>query len=245
MQFVYGGYSHDVNSVAFTSVQRQYIDSPNGKHKIFRVNWGLKGKIIRPGQSQVFGVLSSLQNAYSIGGHSAAMLDNNGGPTLFTMDSPSSIGGVLITNPVSHEEISGAHGTTFLKYTFGLQADYFVDGTHNDTVLSFTETIAFSDIGGGPIQVERVPATGYPIIQNVTEHSFFHATQSGSLTQLGPNPFPMAPIWPNLLRGQDGASQVTLTSPQMTRGIATEYGIQWSYQFVSAHPIAGAPNVVP
>ena len=241
MQFFYGSYYHDLNSVAFTGVTNSFIRSQSGRPHLIRKSWSCKGKIVRRSQAEIFNQLLQLQLAYSINGQSAGLLDNSGQFTPFMLDSSTALGGVIVAEPISHDEISGAHGTTFLRYKFALQADYLWSGPTD--VLSFAESVSFTNNDGGPIQVERIPATGRPILQNVTETSFYYATQSGSLSQSGPNPQPMNPIWPDLQRRQNGSAQVTLTAPKTLRGIPIEYGIQWKYDFISVDPIMGEPNV--
>ncbi|WP_010588014.1 hypothetical protein [Schlesneria paludicola] len=244
-QFIFGNYAHAPDSVAFTGLTRTYIDAPNGKHKLLRLQMNCKGKLIGRGpnpRADLFGQLNFLQAAYSGGGgQNARMIDDNGG-TMFFLDNGLAIGGVVVTNPVSHEEITGAESVTYLRYTFGLQADFFF--ATGAEVLNFQETVSFSDNWGRPLCVERVPAVGQPIIQQVTEASFYHATQSGSMTTVGPNPAPMDPLWPNNLRGQDGSVSVSYDSPLMIRGVPVEYSVKWAYQFVSTTPLVGLPNIM-
>lgn len=240
MFFQYGSYQHDVNSVSFNSIQRNYVDGQTGRHNLLRVNWSLKGKIIRPSMSEIMDQLTILQQTYSIGGQSAGMYDNNGLliPAM-SLDNSVAIGGVLVTNPISHEAIRGAEGTTYLYYTFGLQAEFI--GPPN--LLSFQESVSFNDINGGPLQIERVPVQGSPILQNITETSWYRATQSGSLTQNTANPLPMPMLFPGNLRGQDGAKTITFTPVKTIRGVPMEWGIQWKYDYISTTVLAGLPNI--
>ena len=223
MQFFYGSYYHDLNSVAFTGVTNSFIRSQNGRPHLIRKSWSCKGKIVRWSQAEIFNQLTQLQLAYSINGQSAGLLDNSGQLTPFLLDSSTALGGVIVAEPISHDEISGAHGTTFLRYKFALQADYLWSGPTD--VLSFAESVSFTNNDGGPIQVERIPATGRPILQNVTETSFYYATQSGSLSQSGPNPQPMNPdrirhpveIRFYLGRSDYGGTECEVTSPKGTK----------------------------
>ena len=241
MQFFYGSYLHDKNSVAFTGITNSFIRGQTGRPHLIRKSWSLKGKIIRPTQGEIMSVYAGMLQAYSINGMAAGMLDNYGGFTPFLMDSASAVAGTIITTAPSHGEISGAHGTTFLRYEFGIEADSISAGSAD--ILSFSESVAFTNNGGGPIQVERIPAQGEPILQNVTEQSFYYATQQGQLSQVGANPQPMEPIWPELQRRQDGSATVTLTSPKTVRGVPIEYGVTWKYEFISTYEITGTPNI--
>ena len=68
MQFFYGSYYHDLNSVAFTGVTNSFIRSQNGRPHLIRKSWSCKGKIVRWSQAEIFNQLTQLQLAYSING---------------------------------------------------------------------------------------------------------------------------------------------------------------------------------
>lgn len=185
--------------------------------------------------------LQSLQLAYTLDGQSAVMVDNNGLPTDFIVDSSQTVGGVRVTNPVSHNDIRGAQGVTYLYYSFGLTWD--VLWSRSGDVLEFEETLSFSDNQGLPLQIERIPVNGPPIIQNISQSSFFYATQSGSMKQSGPNPQPPGPTFPGLFRGTPNSRSVTYLPIKAIRGTAFEYGVAWKYDFISISPFQdGHPN---
>jgi hypothetical protein len=191
--------------------------------------------------SDILSQLQTLQAAYAVDGQSAVMYDNSGNPTPFLVDTTQTVGGVRVTNPVSHEMLKGADGVTYLRYTVGLTWDVLW-AAPND-VLSFEETLSFSDNQGLPLQVQRVPAFGPPIIQNVTETSFYYATQAGTMSQAGPSPVPPGPTFPGLFVGSDGSHQVTYLPVKTIRGTPYEYGVSWKYEFVSVSPFfGGSPN---
>lgn len=230
----------DKNEIAFTRISRTLTRTESGRANLIRTEWGLKGKIIRPNQAELFAALVLRQRALAFDGCSATMMDNNGGSTPFFLDNNDAIGGVRVSQPISHSEISGAHGTTFLRYEFGLMTESF---SNPGGYLTFSETVSFDDLGGGPIQVERIPAQGEPILQTVSEQSWFFATQSGQLTQQGSGIAPMPPIWPNLLRRQPGSKVISPLAVKTLKGVPIEFGISWRYQFISTYPIVGVPNI--
>ncbi|WP_397570665.1 hypothetical protein [Schlesneria sp. T3-172] len=239
-QFQYGPYFHDKQSVAFNNVRRSLSRSETGRANLLTTEWSLRGKIIRPTEAEILAELALLKLAYSNDGYSATMLDNNGNPTTFMLDNNLAVGGVRVNQPISHGDISGAHGATYLKYEFGLAADYLVTP---GGYLSFQEMLIFDDIDGGPIQVERLPAKGPPILQNVTERSWYYATQQGTLTQQASNVGPMPPLWPDKLRKVPGAKQVRYAPVKTIKGKPIEYGCDWHYTFVSDGPFSGRPRV--
>jgi hypothetical protein len=241
MNFSYGSYVHPNGEVNFAGIQRTIQYSPTQRANIFREAWSMKGKIVQQGpnsQSLVFASLAAIRNAYSVNGYSAGFLDNDGSQTPFWLNNANSIGGVTVTNPVSHGEMGGAETVTYLHYTFGLQMDSFISAP--DTILDYSEQLSFSDNFGGPILIERLPLNGIPIQQAVSSNSFFYATQSGSLTMRTPNPAPESPIFPNAFSGSADCHQVTYSSPKMERGVPLEYTVNWSYKFRSIYPLTGS-----
>ena len=242
MQFQYGGYAHDINSVYFTRVNRSLKRGPNQRANLLTTEWGLKGKIIRSSQSAILAQLATLKSAYSVDGFSAGMYDSNGNQTTFYLDNNLAQGGVRVSQPISHGEIKGAEGTTYLYYEFGLAADYL---SRPGGYLEFEETLSFNDINGGPIQVERIPAQGPPILQNVTETSWYYATQQGKLKQQGNvtlvRPQPM--LYPGLLRQTPGSQVITYGPTEMIRGVPVAASVSWKYDYISVTPINGYPNI--
>jgi hypothetical protein len=241
MQFQYGTYFHTPNSVFFKGIQREFVRGKTQRIHLARTHWNLEGKLLGTSMTDIMNQLENLQAAYAVDGEDAVMLDNFGAPTNFIVDTNQTVGGVRVTNPVSHEVLSGAHGVTYLRYSVGLTWDILWSA--NTDVLEFSETLAFTDNQGLPLQIERIPANGLPIIQNITQSSFFYATQSGSMKQSGPNPNPPGPTFPGLFRGTPDSHYVSPTAIQAIRGVPYEYGINWKYEFISISPfIGGSPN---
>jgi hypothetical protein len=240
-QLIYGGYAHAVNSVYLTAWSRQTVLGQTGWPEVLRVNCSFRAKLIDTNMTSLMSQAANMQLAYSIGGQTLVFLDNNGLPTTWFLNSATAIGGVMVTNPVSYGEVKGAEGTLYMYCTFGLTADYLVNNGNNYVV--FHETVSFSDNNGNPLTVERVPVYGPPVIQQVTQSSFYYATQQGELWQSQPGPQPMSPIWPSNLRGTPNSRRSALLPPKAIRGNAYRYGVNWCYEFVSQYPLVGYPNV--
>lgn len=206
MKFQYGSFQHDQNEVSFSRISRTLARQPNGRANLLHVEWGMKGKIIRSSQTAILSALNDRMLAYASDGYSAAMLDNNGNLTTWFLDTSQAVGGVRVSQSVSHQVLQGAEGVTFLHYEFGLAADFL---SLPGGFLSFSESLSFNDIDGGPIQVERIPAQGPPILQTVSERSWYFVTQQGQSTIQG-----------------TGASErsVVSGSSSATTGIKSDYG---------------------
>jgi hypothetical protein len=231
MQFAWGSYAHTMNSVAFRSISRNLVPGQTGRISRLSVNWQLDGKLIGTSQADIMQQLATMQQAYSINGQNAAMLDNNGAIIQpWYLNSAQSLGGVLVTSPISHGGVYGAEGNTYLKYTFGLTADFIAA----NGLMSFQETVTFTDIGGGPMKTERQPVQGLPIQQTVTETSPYYCTQSGSLTQNYSGPQAQGMYFPGNLRGHPNAKRIAYLPTKTMRGSPYEWGISWAYDYFSA-----------
>lgn len=241
MIFYYGGKTFDANSVNFAAINRSFARGSTQRPHILHVSWSLRGKIVRTNQADVWteynAIVNALQN--NDGGTSAGFQN-----TPYVMGGSTAIGGIAVTNAVSHEGLGGAEGITYLKYTFGLDSDYIWSAANDP--LAFHEQISFSDNSGLPKTIERLPLFGPPIRQVVSQTSWYYATQTGSLEQSGPNPVPMAPIFgiESLRTSGDNGQSIVRTSPQMVRGTPIKYGVNWTYQFVSPNPLVGSPNAI-
>ena len=243
MRFFYGGYVHESSEVNFSAISRVVQFSATHRANILQETWSMYGKIVKQGansQSDIFTALANMKLAYSVNGYSAGMLDNNGNRTPFFFDNSRAIGGVIVLNPISHEQMQGAESVTYLRFTFQLQMDSFLSSPFD--ILEYSEQLQFSDNQGLPLQVARVPIYGQPIIQNVSTASFYYATQSGTAKLRTPNPNPEPPLFPNSFSGEDGSRQVAYTSPKIIRGVPVEYGVNWSYRFRSATPLFSSVN---
>lgn len=238
--FFYGDFRHPDSEVAFAGIQRTIRFSETQRENILRESWSLRGKIVKQGaasQSRVFAALGEIRSAYALHGQSAGLLDQDGHQTPFLLDNSKAIGGVTVTNPVSHGEISGSETATYLHYTFGLQMDSFA--SQPNVILAYSEQLTFSDNRGGPLQIGRVPVSGLPIVQNVSTNSFYYATQAGFLTTRTPQPQPEAMLFPTALIGDPQSRVVTWSSPPTQRGVPTEYTVRWVYKYRSVAPFSG------
>jgi hypothetical protein len=243
MQFFYGAYVHQNNEVFFSSINRTMRRGQTQRAWILNVNWQLEGKLIGE-QDVMFAQLNEMILAYGTDGYSAGMLANDGSFSPFTINGALALGGTRITSPVSHNTLKGADGATYLKYKIGLEAD-FAWAAATDP-MSFSESITFRNIGGGPMYQERIPINGPPIFQQVSSNSWFYATQQGTYSQSGPNPSPADYIFPaQYLRTSAGdGSQVTYSAPKTIQGVPIEYAVSWKYEFISPNPLVGWPHVV-
>ncbi len=233
--FFYGSYTHPDKSVAYTRFDRRFIRARTGRIHMLRVTWGLRGKIIKPTQAEIWTELEQIRNAYLVEGKSAGF---DGTP--FTINGNQAIGGTRVVSPVSHGRIEGSEGTTYLNWTVELEADFMI-ATKN-TILEFKESVTFSDNLGLPLTVERVPLNAPPLLQQVSQGSFYYATQQGSIVTVE-RPKPLDPLFPSNLRTSGGrARSVQYDNPTTINGQTISYGCNWHYEFISTSPLFNFPR---
>lgn len=241
-QAFYGTYDHAPNSVSFTSIGRTYERGPTGYAKVLRETREIEAKIIQGSQLANFAELERMRSGYEIPGQSFVFVDPNGQYLSWSLDSPSSVGGVQVNSPVQHDEIKGSHGVNFIKCKISLQADYPQDSDPNQ-YISFSEVITFTGRGQG-LLVERTPANVSPLKQQTTFGSWYRATQEGEATSTDPNMLAMAPLCPQFFEGTEGDAVVTPAyAIEVIRGQPVLWGRRWSYRYSSPTPIVIRPNV--
>lgn len=242
-QAFYGGFNHDVNSVKINSLTREIARGNTGYQSTLTLTIDFSYKIIRSTTSAIFAELNRTIAAYSVDGQSFAFYDDFGNYIpAWSIDSGSALGGVIVSKPVSHGELSGAQASNFIWATMAVSATV-LNPLPFGQFLTFQESLSFHDRDGGPILVKRLPARGLPFKQQVTERSWYHATQTGSFTTNQQNPQPIPPIFPNDLDGDENDRQFTFINPVTLRGQPFEYGCQYTYNFSSAQQLIGLPHV--
>lgn len=163
--------------------------------------------------------------------------------SLLTRDA---IGGVRVTQNPSVESLENAQYTTYLPIRIMLEAEYPAAGV-SSLLVSFRESVAFE--GGGPVLDWYRPIVGVPTRGIVRQIDTYRAVQSGEAVgysdypRLGTPAGAPPPIWgiQNLNRNP----QITQGSPERRGGTYLNFPLQWSYEFESASPLFGSPNLWP
>ncbi len=232
--FTYGGFQFDPGSVSFSSIDNSYIVGQTGRPHMIRRKWNLKGKLVNnSSQSALMSSMTNIINAFTFQNLSAGFQG-----TPFYFDNSVSLGGVLVTQMPSFSDLKGAQGVTYIPFSFALQTDEA--WASRGTILEFKEQVSFSDNGGNPMTVERLPQNAPPIIQTVSYGSWYYCTQQGSVKTAFSAPNPIPPLFPGFLRTSTGnASQITRENRNLQRGTVLDGKVSWKYDFISAQPFAG------
>lgn len=240
----YGNYTHALNEAGITTRCSVELDASGVPFKMTKF-WDLQGMLQAADQASLIQAMRALETAYSVHGQAAQLLLDDGSTVYQALPSIGSIGGVIITEPVSYPRYDGAEGSTYVTYRVGLRAEYQIDPAGGLIALRWEEVLTIT--GGGPRFVIIEVRNGPPQKQMVSQATPYRATQTGQGTGwLQYPPFP-SPIW---------AADEDVPNRQLTRMLPTtrggsgssnivEYPIAWSFQYQSVSPLIGNPQPRP
>lgn len=234
--FIYGSFSHAKGSVSFSSLENTIVRGTSLRPYMLRRTWNVNASIVGLDQNDIFSQLNGMISAYNVTGVSAGFVG-----TPFYFDSGLSLGGVRVTKPPSFSNLKGSDAITHLNISFSLQTDEMFGGA--GTVIEFKEKTSFSDNGGFPMTVERLPQNAPPIIQIVSAGSWYYGKQQGTLRTAYKRPVPMDPLFPLNLRYSGGAARAQdWENPVLENGAFISQSVSWNYDYISAQPFFSLPN---
>ncbi len=180
---------------------------------------------------------NALYTAIIAPGLDLAMYDTNGALTSLKLISHLSITGTRLSQPL---QFSGSAGNEYVNtryFSFGMDAEYpFASAA--TFLMSFHETLNFE--GGGPLIVLRPNLDVLPQKQVVQKYTVYRASQQGQAVGYRQYPPVSAPIFPGALIK---APAISMGSPDK-KGLGYQgYSISWRYEYESATPLVGVPNI--
>lgn len=235
MQLKIGSYACDANTSLIAmreDLQFNEADQPYSRKRSLDVQGYLSGA----SQSALVTAENALQVALRKTSPDVVFLTDSGGETGVSLKKAGSITGVRITN-FAFPRTTGPEYATERYFTFTAEAEYPLTGT-TTLLMSFTETLSFS--GGGPLYTHLQAIYGPPQKQLLYEATTYQVTQSGQAVGYLAYPNPAPPIWPQALKQAPRFSQ---TSPKRRGNGYQDFAVSWEYQFESASPLAGLPNI--
>jgi hypothetical protein len=235
MQIVYGNFALPAGGV---SVAESGVTERNagGQPLNFKQSWTLTGRLDGlPNQDAVAAAMAAMQVAF-LTPYQDLVLKTDGGNVARALLNAGSITGV-VCDGINWVDGKGAEGGTYRSFSATFSATYPLSAA-TEFLLEFTETLSFR--GGGPVFGHIETRQGLPQKQLVRQNSLYRCTQQGAA--IGRNGYPPIPqpIFPGaLVQNPDTSS----TSPKR-KGFGLEgFQVSWAYQFESATPLGGFPNV--
>jgi len=235
MYFKYGNYTHDAGEITF-SISRESQYNAYGVQIATIERWTIQGQVHADSVSDLTDKIDAIERAYSDDNRSFGLYTDSGSATSHTVSAADTTY-IHVVNPPSFPASGGAEYTTFRNYSIQIEVRYGSSGYSAIPLVSFNETISVT--GGGPRRILIEVLNGPPQEQITCLETAYVATQSGRAVGRADYPIPPAPLWP--------LSQPPLVekeSPEKKTGEYTNYGIRWQYQYQSATPLVGNPNVM-
>lgn len=234
----YGVYTHGADEVSLT-VSKSALLGPTGQRYGQRITWAIDGRLIADDTAAVVTAKRQLESAYDRDGQDFTFTDSNG-TVAHSMQSAGSLSGVVIDEPPSFPDGTGAQLSTYLDYRIVAHCDYGFTAGENP-LKSFTETLSFA--GGGPRRAVVECTNALPQEQVLSLATAYRCTQSGAAVGLLAYPPIPGPIFPG--KEEVAGSDRSFGSPRYVNGVYTDWPVSWSYLFISATPLIGRPNVWP
>jgi len=237
----YGSYSHAINEGAITIARDSLVNDANVPYAVLE-RWRISGMLM-PATQTIAGVTTAIQEleaAYVKHGQDLTLYQDDGTTaTAHQILTANTIGGTRVVRPPGFPQ-EGEY-TTFRSYEIEIEAEIPLSG--GPSILLFEEFLAFS--GGGPRDIFIELLNGPPQKQRVNNQTVFRATQSGRAVGYARYPAFPTPIWPQ--HWDEPAKQRNYGKPKISGAgasqSASEFPIDWTYQFHSAFATSGRPNI--
>ncbi|RCS43932.1 hypothetical protein DTL42_18270 [Bremerella cremea] len=238
MYLKWGDYTHPLGEPQI-AITRQPILAESGIPVAHNVTWDIQGKLLGNGQADLDGKIAALKSAYAKQNQDLVLLRSDGqSDSQHTLRSAETRGGTWVVSGPSFPEGGGAQYATMRTFRLQIQAEVPLADPQT-ALISFEDTLRLS--GGGPLFSHIETAFGFPVRQQLRANTTFRAAQSGSAIGYANYPPVPGPLfgYANLIR----EPVISRTSPQRVGTAHHHYRITWQYEFESALPLSGSPNV--
>lgn len=241
MRIRYGSYTHRAGTVEATVSQEPVRDEANNCYAI-RTRWSLDITVCGADSTSVTKIdqtLRQIEAAYSQDGLDLAWILPTGKASVHALRSADCIGGTKVVSRPSYPKGSGAEFATYRTVRVVVQGDVAVAADDlRSNLISFSETVQTG--GGGPKIGYLQTRVGLPVAQLLSRNTVYTARQSGRASGLYGYPLIPSPIWPTFLVARP---EVSRESPRRDGDDYVGYQVSWTYQYQSAYPLSGRPNV--
>lgn len=235
MQAKYGTYAFAAGSVK-TAFSLDTRFNAGGQPFETDMRIAVDGYLYASGQSAIQQAVSALRTALSRPYQDFVVYRDDGSPSDMALYNATSTTGVVVKNLRFPDSVGNEYGE-FRHFAFEVMASYPATGTAG-LLTSFRESLSFS--GGGPIYRHLMAINGKPQKQLVYPSSIYRVVQEGEAVGYLSQPTPPSPIWPTALME---SPDLGVDSPQRRGKLYTDFRVTWRYNFESADPLVGTPNI--
>lgn len=232
----YGTYSFDPGAVQ-ARMGIQAVRNAGGQITSTIQSIQVTGYLSGTSSSDLTQKSNSLYSAIIQPGLDLAMYDGNNALTALKLLSSLSITGTRLSQPLQFSGTAGNEYVNSRYFSFAMEAEYpFASAAA--FLMSFHETLNVE--GGGPIYVYRPSLDVAPQKQLVYLSTTYRATQQGEAIGYRSYPAVPGPIFPAALMK---SPNISFGSPER-RGLGYQnFRVTWHYDFESATPLVGVPNI--
>jgi hypothetical protein len=235
MQFTYGSYTHPAGEVSLTITKRP-VFSARGFRVATRETWNLQGILQGSSPQDVSSKIADLQTAYGANGKDAKLLLPGGSTSAHALISSDTLGGVRVTS-LNFPEGRGAEFSTFRTYAITLEADF---AEAESTLLRFEESLDVTGTAGAKTKYLTTLDAG-PQKQTIFTRTTVTLVQSGSALGYLAYPLIPPPIFPEAEHVE--RRRISRGPVRESRGVYTDFPVQWNYVFESDFPLTGFPHL--
>lgn len=235
-----GEYTHPIGEPQI-SISRRPVLNSGGVPVAHAVTWSIQGMLLGSGQADLDAQIEAFITAYARQNEDVVLLLSDGvTESQHTLKVRDTRGGVYVTQGPDFPKGDGPEYATRRSFAVQISAEVPVEES-TSALLSFTETLSTS--GGGPRYAHIETALGFPIKQQLRRATTYLATQSGTATGYALYPSVPPPIFGTANLAQ--SPRITRRSPEWVGNTVRNFTVSWQYQFESALPMFGLPNVAP
>ena len=237
MQLYYGSHAHTVGTVEI-AISKQRLRTAAEHVWAVRHRWDITILVVGTGAADIDTKVRTLESAWSVDGRDVLLKLPDGTNSTHTLESSDCVGGTRVVMR-SFPRGRGAEGVTHRTVRVAVEGDVAIAvGSLLSQLAAFNESIVTS--GGGRRIGHLTVRRGRPHAQTLARHTPFRAVQSGSAVGIYAYPGIPSPIWPS---AQVANPQIRRGTPRRRQGSYVDYPVTWSYQFESAYPLSGSPNI--
>lgn len=238
----FGSYNHDPQEVTLSTQQELLYTAGQTPYATLHT-WTISGFLSASSDVEMNTKYEALLAAYAgtTNSNDAALILSNGTTSHLHLDASQAINGVRVVKKPSIPTLDRGGYVTQLAYTCVLEAE--IPLSDPATALKFfEERVTFG--GGGPLYGMLQPAVAPPVPVTLFRNTPFFARQSGRAVGAYRRPI-LGRIAPALWRPPILVTNPTveLDSGRRRGNVFEDFGISWSYEYISARPLIAAPNV--
>jgi hypothetical protein len=242
MYMKFGNYTHAINDAGVSIESQPLLDASGtmfGSTETWTINWRIRNTT--QDAKNLDSPVQALINAYSQDATYAAILHDDGTPTVHVLQAGSGASGpIRVSKPPSFMKFQNGEMVTYRSGTVQITATKLVSNS-DFIVVEFSENLDIQK--SGEVYKPLVPNTGEAIIQRTATNQPSTVTQSGTVTYLGTYGEPPDPLF---TLPQSEPLKLSYGSPQkIGTGLFADhikFPLKYTYKWIWPSDLQGLPT---